>query len=137
MQRIFDKASEIEKKEREEMILAFISALLFFIPIAGQGVGAIGGVTLRALLSLISVAGGLAIYSVVQDPENTFMTVFSFLVSAGVGRGGFRSATGSRRGMGQKEFDSLGNVKTRFRVSEGGFVRSEGDGKGRSIHATR
>ncbi|KAK3356345.1 hypothetical protein B0T25DRAFT_451345 [Lasiosphaeria hispida] len=105
MQRIFDKASEIEKKEREEMILAFISALLFFIPIAGQG--------------------------------NTFMTVFSFLVSAGVGRGGFRSATGSRRGMGQKEFDSLGNVKTRFRVSEGGFVRSEGDGKGRSIHATR
>jgi len=114
MQRIVDKTDDIEKEEREEIIMAFISALLFFIPIAGQTVGAIGGTTLRAILASIGVAGeaGLAIYSVIQDLSSAVMAVFFFLAGAGVGRGGFSRAAGSWRGMGQNEFDSLGNVKT-------------------------
>ncbi|KAL2140528.1 hypothetical protein VTI28DRAFT_3732 [Corynascus sepedonium] len=111
----FSLSNEIEKREREEFILDFITGLLFFIPMVGEAVGT-SLTTARALLRLIGTAGeaGLAVYTVVQNPENAFMAVFSALAGAGVGRAGFKKGASSRRAMTVKEYNSLGNVKTRL-----------------------
>ena len=114
MQKIVDKANELKKKEREEFILNFITGLLFFIPFAGQAAGAAGMTATRSLLRLIGSTGdaALATYTLIQDPANAFLTIFGYLAGAGVGRGGFQNAASARRGMGSKELDSLGGVKT-------------------------
>lgn len=116
MEKIVAQADDIKKQDREEMILKFIMGLHFFIPVAGEAAGAAGLVAARSLLRLMGAAedAGMLVHDLVKNPENAFMTIFSYLAGAGVGRGGFRSAANARRGMSSKEFDSLGNVKTRL-----------------------
>ncbi|KAI0882847.1 putative glycosyl hydrolase, family 18 [Annulohypoxylon maeteangense] len=116
MEKIVEQAGEIEKKQREEFILNFITGLLFWIPIVGEAIGAAGMTTVRSLLRLIGSTGdaGLAVYDIVNNPENAFMAVFSYLAGAGLGRAGFRNAANSRRGLSSSEYDSLGGVKTKL-----------------------
>lgn len=118
MEKIVQKADEIKKAEREEFILNFIMGLLFFIPFVGEA--AAGLTAIRTIARLIGTVGDAAvtIYGVVQDPENAFMTVFSALAGAGVGRGGFKSAAKSRRGMKKTDYDSLGPVKGKLDTVE-------------------
>ncbi|GJC97766.1 glycoside hydrolase family 18 protein [Colletotrichum higginsianum] len=101
MEKIVEEAKEIEKKRREEFILNMIMGFLFFIPF----IGPTGGVGAEV---------GLAVYSIVDDPDNAFMTVFSTLLGAGFSRGKFRDAANSRRGMSSGEYNSLGNVKPKL-----------------------
>lgn len=116
MEKIVEEASEIEKKRREEFILNMIMGFLFFIPFIGPTGGGAIATGVRTLLRLVEVGAevGVAVFSVVNDPDNAFMTVFSTLLGAGFSRGGFRDAAGSRRGMSSAEYNSLGNVKTRL-----------------------
>lgn len=116
MDKIVDEAKEIEKKIREEFILNIIMGLLFFIPFIGPAGGGAVATGVRSLLLLIEGSGevGLAVYSVVNDPDNAFMTVFSTLMSVGSSRTGFRDAANSRRGMSSGEYNSLGNVKSKL-----------------------
>lgn len=116
MEKIVEQAKEIEQKEREEMILDFITGLLFWIPFVGEGVGAAGMTATRSMLRLIGGVGDAAmtIYDIVQSPENAFMAVFSSLAGAGVGRAGFKSAAKSRRSISKKDYDSLGTVKVKL-----------------------
>ncbi|EMD87312.1 hypothetical protein COCC4DRAFT_134534 [Bipolaris maydis ATCC 48331] len=108
----------VQKAEREEIILNFIMGLLFFIPFVGEA--AAGLTAVRTIARLIGTVGDAAftIYGVSQDPENAFMTVFSTLAGAGVGRGGFRSAAKSRRGMKKEDNDRLGPVKGKLNTVE-------------------
>lgn len=114
MEKIIEKADEIKKQEREEFILNFITGLLFYIPVVGEAAGAAGLTAARSLLRLIGAAGDLAItlHDVIENPDNAFLAVFTYLAGAGVGRGGFRNAANARRGINKKDYDSLGNVKT-------------------------
>jgi hypothetical protein len=116
MDKIVDKAAEIEEAERKESILNFISGLLFFIPFVGSAIGSVGVSSLRSILSLIGAAGetGLLVYGIVEDPESALMAVFGLLAGAGVGRGGFRDAVETRRGMSSKEMNSLGPIKRKL-----------------------
>ncbi|KAF2730201.1 glycoside hydrolase [Polyplosphaeria fusca] len=111
MEKIVKQANEIKKKEREDFILNFIMGLLFFIPFAGEA--AAGLTAVRTISRLIGEVGDAAvsIYDVVKDPDNAFMSVFSFLAGAGVGKGGFRDAANSRRAISKKDYDSLGALK--------------------------
>lgn len=120
MEKIVEKAGEIEKKEREEFILNFLTGLLFWIPFVGEAIGAAGMMTVRSLLRLIGTTGdaGMAIYDIVNNPENAFMAVFSYLAGASLGRAGFRNAANSRRGITSSEYDSLGGVKTKLDLIE-------------------
>ncbi|XDG05350.1 hypothetical protein ABKA04_004965 [Annulohypoxylon sp. FPYF3050] len=113
MEKIVEQAGEIEKQQREEFILNFITGLLFWIPFVGEAAGAAGMTTARSLLRLIGSTGdaGLAVYDIVKNPENAFMAVFSYLMGAGLGRAGFKKAADSRRSMSSSEYDSLGDVK--------------------------
>ncbi|GAB1317047.1 hypothetical protein MFIFM68171_07257 [Madurella fahalii] len=116
MEKIVETADEIVQAQREEFILSFITGLLFWIPFVGEAVGAAGMTTARTLLRLIGGVGeaGMAIHDVIGNPDNAFMAVFGYLLGAGVGRAGFKSAAESRRGMSADEFNSLANVKTRL-----------------------
>lgn len=113
MDKIIDKAQEIEKKEREEMILSFVTAFLFFIPVAGEAAGAAGLTAARGLLRGIGTVGdaGLMVYGVVANPESALISVFAFLAGAGVGRDGFSKAANARRSMKASELDALGPMK--------------------------
>ncbi|OBT63787.1 hypothetical protein VE03_06980 [Pseudogymnoascus sp. 23342-1-I1] len=114
MNEVIDIAGEIEKAQREEFILSFISGLLFFIPFVGEAAGLAGIAAARTVLRLIGVAGeaGLTIFDAVSHPENAFMSVFTFLAGAGVRRSGFRNAANSRRGITPDVYNTLGGVKT-------------------------
>ncbi|KAG7287400.1 hypothetical protein NEMBOFW57_006911 [Staphylotrichum longicolle] len=116
MEKIVEEAKEIEKREREEFILNMIMGFLFFIPFIGPTGGGVIAAGVRSLIRLIGVAGdvGMAVYGVVSDPDNAFMTVFSTLLGAGFGRSGFRNAANSRRGMSSAEYNSLGNIKPKL-----------------------
>ncbi|KAF1973227.1 putative glycosyl hydrolase, family 18 [Bimuria novae-zelandiae CBS 107.79] len=113
MEKIVKKADEIEKEERKEMILNFITGFLFWIPFVGEAAGATGMTAVRTISRLIGGVGDTAqtLYDVVKDPDNAFMAVFSYLAGAGVGRSGFKSAAESRRSIEKKDYDALGNVK--------------------------
>jgi hypothetical protein len=116
MEKIAEKADELKKKEREEMILNFIMGILFFIPVAGSAAGAAGLTAVRSMLRLIGAAGeaGMLVHDLIEDPQNAFVTIFSYLAGAGVGRGGFKNAASARRGMSSREFESLGNVRVKL-----------------------
>ncbi|KAH6625093.1 hypothetical protein C7974DRAFT_454971 [Boeremia exigua] len=116
MQKIAGKADELKKQEREEMILNFIMGILFFIPVAGSAAGAAGLTAVRSMLRLIGTIGeaGMLVHSLIENPENAFMVIFSSLASAGVGRSGFKNAANARRGMSSKEYESLGTIKVKL-----------------------
>ncbi|KAM0510822.1 hypothetical protein ACHAPE_010505 [Trichoderma viride] len=108
MKKVAKQADEIKKQEREEMIANFIGAVLFFIPFVGEAVDAI-----RSALEIAEAAGeaGLLAYSIVQDPSNAFMAVFSTLAGAGLNRESWSRAAGERRGMKDEDIAKLGSIK--------------------------
>jgi hypothetical protein len=116
MDKIVEKAGEIKEAERKELILNFISGLLFFVPFVGSAVGSVGLSSLRSILSLIGAAGetGLLVYGIVEDPDSALMAVLGLLAGAGVGRGGFRDAADARRSMSSTEMNSLGPIKSKL-----------------------
>jgi hypothetical protein len=116
MDEVIDSAKEIEKAEREEFILNFISGLLFWIPVIGGAIGGAALAPIRAMLSLIGTAGeaGLLVYDIVKDPDNAFMAIFAALSGAALGRGGFKEAAKARRDMTSGDIKNLGPVKDKL-----------------------
>jgi hypothetical protein len=121
MQKIVNQANEIEKKDREETIVLWVTSFLFFIPIAGEAAEAASLVAAHSILRLIGTVGDVAvtIYDVVSNPDSAFLAVFSLVAGAGVGRSGFKKAAKARRSISQKDYDGLGNVKTNLDKVEG------------------
>lgn len=113
MEKIAEKADDIKKQQREEMILNFIKGILFFIPAAGSAAGAAGLRAVRSMLRLIGTIGEASMFvcDVVENPDNAFITISRYLARAGVGRSGLRNAANARRGMSSKGNENLRNVK--------------------------
>ncbi|GFG26431.1 killer toxin subunits alpha/beta [Aspergillus udagawae] len=113
MDKIVKTAKGISKKEREEFIVNFLTGLLFFIPFVGEAAGATGLTAVRSMLRLAGAAGetGLLVHDIIERPENAFMSVFSYLAGAGVGRAGFKNAANARRSMKASDINNLGPMK--------------------------
>ncbi|KAL6879440.1 hypothetical protein HDV57DRAFT_518136 [Trichoderma longibrachiatum] len=96
-----------------EMIAKFVGAVLFFVPLVGEAVDA-SMAAIRSALEMVKVAGeaGLLTYSIVKDPDNAFMAVFSTLAGAGLSRESWSRAAKERRGMKVEDAAKLGSVKT-------------------------
>ncbi|RFU78376.1 glycosyl hydrolase family 18 [Trichoderma arundinaceum] len=126
MQAVAKAAEEIKKAEREQMILSFITGVLFFIPFVGDAVGAAGMTAVRTTLELLGAAGdaGLLAYGIVQDPKNAFMTIFSTLAGAGIGRAGWRDAASARRDLSTDDIGKLGTVKDKLDLIQDVRIRS-------------
>lgn len=112
MEKVAEQADEIKKQEREELIANFIGAVLFFIPFVGEAVDA-SMVAIRSALEMAEAAGEaeLLAYSIVQDPDNAFMVVFSTLAGAGLSRESWSRAASERRGMKDEDIAKLGSIK--------------------------
>ncbi|KAL6801940.1 glycoside hydrolase family 18 protein [Trichoderma sp. SZMC 28012] len=112
MEKVVKEANDIKKQERQEMIANFIGAVLFFIPFVGEAVDG-SMVAIRSALEMAEVAGeaGLLAYSIVQDPSNAFMAVFSTLAGAGMSRSAWSKAAYERRGMKEDDIGKLGSIK--------------------------
>lgn len=112
MEKVAEQADEIKKQEWEELIANFIGAVLFFIPFVGEAVDA-SMVAIRSALEMAEAAGEarLLAYSIVQDPDNTFMAVFSTLAGAGLSRESWSRAASERRGMKDEDMAKLGSIK--------------------------
>jgi hypothetical protein len=54
----------------------------------------------------------MLVHDLIENPENAFISIFTYLAGAGVGRKGFKSAADSRRAMTSANIESLGNVKS-------------------------
>ncbi|KAF2003786.1 glycoside hydrolase family 18 protein [Amniculicola lignicola CBS 123094] len=113
MENIVELANDIKKKEREELIMNFITSLLFFIPFVGEAAGAAGLTAARSIIRLVGATGdaALTVYDIVENPKNAFMTVFLYLAGAGLGSGGFKQAADARRQMNPNDLANLGNMK--------------------------
>lgn len=112
MGKVVKEAEEIKEAERKSMIAYFIGGILFFIPFLGQVAGA-GMTAVRAALLMAEAAGeaGLLALSIVQDPDNAFMAVFSTLAGAGVSRGSWTKAADQRRDLKTEDAKKLGSGK--------------------------
>ncbi|KAH8130894.1 hypothetical protein LI328DRAFT_150253 [Trichoderma asperelloides] len=113
MVEVAKQAEEIKKAERQEMILSFITGVLFFIPFVGSAAGAAGLTTVRTILGMLGPAAdaGLLTWGIIEDPDNAFATIFSTLATAGIGAGGWGRAARAKRGMLPKDIDALGSIK--------------------------
>ncbi|KAL7783620.1 glycoside hydrolase family 18 protein [Trichoderma ceciliae] len=112
MEKVAKQADEIKKQDREELIANFIGTVLFFIPFVGEAVDA-SMVAIRSALEMAEAAGeaGLLAYSIVQDPDNAFMAVFSTLAGAGLSREPWSRTASERRGMKDEDIAKLGSIK--------------------------
>lgn len=113
MDKVVDTANKIEEQERKSTILNFVLGFLMFIPFVGQTAGALGSSVLR---TIINVAGelaniGVAIYEVVDDPDNALLTVMGLLLG-GASLKPFKEVAQARRGMKNSEYEKLGPIKT-------------------------
>ncbi|KAL7785632.1 glycoside hydrolase family 18 protein [Trichoderma ceciliae] len=126
MGEVAEQAKEIEKAQRQEMILSFITGVLFFIPFVGSAAGAAGLTAVRTILGMLGPAAeaGLLTWSVIEDPDNAFATIFSTLATAGIGAGGWGKAARAKRGMSSKDIDALGSIKDKVNQFEGVKVTS-------------
>lgn len=113
MEDVAEKAKEIKESEKQETILFFITSVLFFIPFVGSAAGSVGLASVRAILGMLGTVteAGLLTYSVVENPDNAFATIFSTLATAGLGRSGWGKAASSRREISSKDMDALGFKK--------------------------
>ncbi|KAH7633846.1 hypothetical protein B0T09DRAFT_372316 [Sordaria sp. MPI-SDFR-AT-0083] len=118
MKQVVEAADEINKQRKKQMILFFLMAFLFLIPIGGSAIGAIGG--LANLGRIVAMAGeaamiGLDIYSVTQDPSQAPFLIFGNILSVGALKNPVKmnTAAAARRAMGPDDISRLGEIVTK------------------------
>lgn len=72
MQAVVEKAKEIEEAERLEIILAFVTSILMFVPVILAGAGRLGFATLRSIIRMAGEVGDVAlgIYGMIESGGN-------------------------------------------------------------------
>lgn len=84
MAEVEEVADKIDEEKKKALILAFIGALLFFIPVAGEVLGAVTEMAdIASILAIVSAAGdaALGVYQVVDDPQNPLLGIMSIILA--------------------------------------------------------
>lgn len=113
MATVDEVAHHIEEEKKKAMILAFISAILFFIPIAGEVVGSVAELSsLASILAVLSAAGdtALGVYTVVDNPKNPLLGIIGIVLAplALMSVTRISEAANLRRGMSDADILKLG-----------------------------
>ena len=106
-------ADKIDAAKKKAMILAFLSAILFFIPIAGEVAGSVAGLAdLASVLAVLGAAGDLAmgVYTIVDDPNNPLLGILDIVLAplALTSLTKISGAANLRRGMSDDDIVKLG-----------------------------
>lgn len=114
MSLVVQTADKIEEQERKAIILAFVSAILFFIPVAGEVLGTVAEVAdIAAIISVLGAAGNAAldIYTIVDDPKNAPLAIVGLVMAplALADVAAVAKAAQIRRGMSTQDIAKLGN----------------------------
>lgn len=83
METVVDTAEEIDEERTKGIILTFLGALLFFIPVVGEVLGSIAGLaSLARIIAVLATVGDAAmdIYSIVDDPKNAPLAIFGLVL---------------------------------------------------------
>lgn len=113
MQQVYDIGNEVEQKEREKIIMLFLTAILFIIPGVGEGLAAVTGIAAIArLAAILAEAGGaaLAFKDMAENPENAPFDIFGILLGGMALRSSksFSQAAAVRRGISVQDIGKLG-----------------------------
>jgi hypothetical protein len=84
MKQVVDVANKIDEEKRQAIIMAFLGALLFFIPVAGEVLGTISSLaTIGRIIALLGAAGNAAmdIATIVTDKDNAPLAIFSLILA--------------------------------------------------------
>lgn len=116
MQTISDKIDEQNAEKRKSIILAFVTAIFLFIPVAGEVASSlVGAATIARIASIAGVAGNAAldIYTIVDDPDNAALAIVSLVFEplALLDFGKIAKAARIRRGMKPEDVKALGAGK--------------------------
>jgi hypothetical protein len=114
MQLVVQTADKIDDEERKAIMLAFISAILFFVPIAGEALGAVAEVgDIAGIIAILGAAGNVAldVYTIVDDPNNAPMAIVDLIMAplALADVAVIAKAANIRRGMSVKDMAKLGD----------------------------
>ena len=83
MQQIDDTVDKWEEEKRKNILMAFLSAVFFFVPVVGQVVGTIGTLAnVGRILVMAGIAGNVAIgiHDIVDDPGNAPLAIFGLIL---------------------------------------------------------
>ncbi|KAH7024909.1 uncharacterized protein B0I36DRAFT_387329 [Microdochium trichocladiopsis] len=84
MKKVKELADKIDKQKREMIIMAFLSAIFFFIPVMGAVVGAVASMAnVARIMALLGTLGGagLDIYDIVKSDGNDLLAIFSLVLA--------------------------------------------------------
>ncbi|KAL2256899.1 hypothetical protein VTK26DRAFT_959 [Humicola hyalothermophila] len=84
IQEIADTVDEWDRKKRESIILGFLSAIFFFVPVIGQLAGTVAALgNVARILVTIGTAGSVAldIYDVVNTEGNDPLSIFGLVLA--------------------------------------------------------
>ncbi|KAK3940475.1 killer toxin alpha/beta [Diplogelasinospora grovesii] len=117
-------ADKIDEERRKAIILAFLGAILFIVPVVGEVVGSIAELgDIAAIISALGAAGNAAmdIYTIVDDPANAPLAIFDLVLSplALADAAVLAKAAAARRSMAAGDIAKLGErVESRMGTVE-------------------
>ncbi|KAF2094641.1 killer toxin alpha/beta [Rhizodiscina lignyota] len=124
MAQVDSVADKIDEEKRKALILAFLGAILFFVPVAGEVLGAVTELAdIASIITILGAVGNAAmdVYTIVDDPSNAPLAIFSLILEhlALADLAKITRAANIRRGMtdadvaklGDKVADSMGTIK--------------------------
>ncbi|KAH6605499.1 hypothetical protein Trco_004652 [Trichoderma cornu-damae] len=113
MSQVVKVADEITEAQRKALILAFVGAILFLLPVIGEALGSVAELAdIAAIVSAIGEIGNVAfdVYSIVDDPKNSLFSIFSLILAplALLDVAQVAKAANFRRGLSTDDVTKLG-----------------------------
>ncbi|POR35152.1 Killer toxin alpha/beta [Tolypocladium paradoxum] len=104
---------KMDEEKRKALILAFLGAVLFFVPIAGEVLGSLTQLAdVSSILAILGAVGNAAldVYTIVDDPNNAPLAIFNLVLEplALTDLAKIRTAASYRRGMDDADVAKLG-----------------------------
>jgi chitinase len=84
MAQVESVADHIDEEKRKALILAFIGAILFLIPVAGEVIGSLTELAdIASILAILGTVGNAAmdVYTIVDDPENAPLAILGLILA--------------------------------------------------------
>ncbi|KAK3901605.1 hypothetical protein C8A05DRAFT_34695 [Staphylotrichum tortipilum] len=117
MKQIYEIGEDIQKKERENLIIMIVTAFLFVLPGVGEALASITGVAMLARVVIIATeSGGAAVgaYDLATNPDNLAVGIFSYLLGfvgvRGALKGSWKDVATLRRKMSADDVKNLGDL---------------------------
>lgn len=113
MSMVVQSAIKLEEAERKALIMAFVGAILFLVPVAGEILGSVAELAdIGVIITMMGVAGNVAmdVYTIVDDPKNAPLAIMD-LILAPISLADavlISKAAQIKRGMGAEEVAKLG-----------------------------